>query len=226
MALKKTSSKKMYEALDRIIPCIKEGNCQCIMPILEEYGIDLHTVETKGYQILWGITSHLDVRFPSLPFTVEMNLRITEAMRFLIEQGADVNHKTYYGDVVLHKAAMCGHADGVQLLLDYGADVDVIDSFNVTPLDEAMFETSEELSYKTRYEAVAVLLKAGANPFRQYGSSHKSGFKTPADWAASADNPTGITLTLQWQKEDAKRLREVFFNTLKEMGVDCSEYDQ
>jgi ankyrin repeat protein len=46
----------------------------------------------------------------------------TEAARFLLDRGADVNARGFFGGTGLHWAAINGHADTVRFLLGEGAD--------------------------------------------------------------------------------------------------------
>ena len=46
----------------------------------------------------------------------------TDAARFLLDRGADVDARGFFGATALHWAALNGHADTVAFLLDQGAD--------------------------------------------------------------------------------------------------------
>ena len=63
----------------------------------------------------------------------------TDAMRLLLELGADPNAKNFLGITALHEAAKKGHEDMVKLLLAAGADAAIQTgvSFVVTPFDLA-----------------------------------------------------------------------------------------
>ena len=52
----------------------------------------------------------------------------------LLENGADINHKTSHGATPLHKAAEYGQNDAVKKLIDNGADIDAMDNKGRTPL--------------------------------------------------------------------------------------------
>ncbi|WP_456287977.1 ankyrin repeat domain-containing protein [Paenibacillus sp. AK002] len=77
-----------------------------------------------------------------------------ELVRWLVEQGADINARDNYGATPLHKHAMswCGHTE---LLLDLGADLEAVDYQNETPLFAAAS------SFKPK--AVQTLVAKGAN---------------------------------------------------------------
>jgi ankyrin repeat protein len=78
-----------------------------------------------------------DSRGPLLEATLVSNIEI---MRYLLEQGADVNAKVeqaegqFAGATALHMAAEYGTPDMVELLVSYGANVNAIDGQGFTPL--------------------------------------------------------------------------------------------
>ena len=59
----------------------------------------------------------------------------TEAVRLLIENGADVNMRDDNGSTVLHGAAVFGRTDVVKLLIENGADLQVRNNDGATPAD-------------------------------------------------------------------------------------------
>lgn len=77
-----------------------------------------------------------------------------ELVRWLVEQGADINARDNYGATPLHKHAMswCGNTE---LLLDLGANIEAVDYQNETPLFAAAG------SFKPK--AVHTLVTKGAN---------------------------------------------------------------
>ena len=46
----------------------------------------------------------------------------TDAARFLLDRGADIDSRGFFGGTGLHWAALNGHAGTVRFLLDHGAD--------------------------------------------------------------------------------------------------------
>lgn len=52
----------------------------------------------------------------------------TPVVRFLLDQGADVNHRGFFGAPGLHWAALNGHQETVLFLLEHGADPNLRDT--------------------------------------------------------------------------------------------------
>ncbi len=77
--------------------------------------------------------------------------------RKLLENGASPNHCNWLKRTVLHEFAYNGDVDKVKLLIEFGADVDLVDmEYRSTPLGFA--------ARGGQAEVVEFLLKAGANP--------------------------------------------------------------
>lgn len=133
-----------------------------------------------------------------------------ELVRWLVEQGADINARDNYGETPLHKHAMswCGNAE---LLIDLGADIEAINYQNETPLFAAAS------SFKPK--AVHTLVTRGAN----INAKNKMG-QTPLEkalaWCKNADIVnmaevadvllnTGITVT-PVMKDSIRRIGKDF----------------
>lgn len=76
-----------------------------------------------------------------------------EVLRFLIEQGGNVDAKASNGYTPLHLAASGGHVECVKVLLEYGANINEHDDFRKTAIYTA------ELGARTK--VVRVLKSAG-----------------------------------------------------------------
>ncbi|KAK0724120.1 ankyrin repeat-containing domain protein [Lasiosphaeris hirsuta] len=84
-----------------------------VMPLLRlmaKHGADFHCVDKHGVQ----------------PLTRVAEAGTVEAARFLIEYGADINHRDPDGDTVLGFAVLCRYPKLVGLLLDRGIDARVV----------------------------------------------------------------------------------------------------
>ncbi len=93
-----------------------------------------------------------------------------ETVRFLLDKGADVNKGIFNGWKPIHLAVLNGNAKMVKLLLDYRADVTVINPLNKTPL---------KIAERKGYSVIARMLREAEQ--KQYDnlyakeSDHKSG---------------------------------------------------
>jgi len=87
----------------------------------------------------------------------ELNVILMDAIRtskgknahfieFIItNEGANVNYRDEYGFTPLHQAAINGHPQVVQALIEKGADVNVEDNNGFTPLHQAAMYGREKL---------------------------------------------------------------------------------
>ena len=65
-------------------------------------------------------------------------LNRTDVIKRLVDEGADVNRQTRYGqNTPLHMAADYNQTEAVRLLLDNGADINLENNDNKTPLHVA-----------------------------------------------------------------------------------------
>lgn len=122
-----------------------------------------------------------------------------EALRFLIEQGGDVNAKTTQGVTPLHLAAGFGELEVVKYLLEKVAEVDPKEKTGMTPINAAQAGNHQAI--------IDVLKQAGANPdsvpaVGQLGGSH---FVAPI----ADDDPLMIKAT-QKARQALPTLRQLF----------------
>lgn len=66
-------------------------------------------------------------------------------VKFLVENGANINQPDNEGWIPLHAAASCGYLDIAEFLIGHGAHVGAVNSEGDTPLDIAEEEAMEEL---------------------------------------------------------------------------------
>ena len=62
-----------------------------------------------------------------------------EAVKVVLELGVDLNATTGAGQTAMHYAAFTGEDEVIQLLVDHGAKVDVVDSRGQTPWTMARY---------------------------------------------------------------------------------------
>jgi ankyrin repeat protein len=118
--------------------------------------------------------------------------RDAEIARALLGAGAGVNDaRNEYNESPLHDAARAGRADVVKLLLDRGAAVDALDTWNHTPL----FEGADTVD-----EVVRLLLDHGAK------ADAPGDFYDQPLYEAVAAGRAGIVRLLVGHKADARRV--------------------
>lgn len=86
---------------------------------------------------------------------------------YLIDRGADLNHKGVHGATALHWAAWTGNISLVKALLEFPIDIDISDSdFGATPLLYSIHGAFRggERNENDQIECARALLNAGANP--------------------------------------------------------------
>ena len=94
--------------------------------------------------------------FGSTPLMVAVEKQQLGAVRFLLNQGADVNLKDDYGFTALHLAAVSSMYEVVICLVENGADVNAVNLRDVTPLMMACDDDSN-------MDVVRYLMRSGAD---------------------------------------------------------------
>ena len=94
--------------------------------------------------------------------TVAVNIRNVTLVQRLIEVGVPVNIQTGNIWEPLIAAIRLGNAQLVDMLLDAGADLTILNNSGASPLDYAL--TSRSIGVEQRAEIVGRLLEAGADP--------------------------------------------------------------
>jgi hypothetical protein len=98
-----------------------------INDVVEFGGADLTSVNQMGF-------------FGNSPLAIAAGWGDLDAVRLLIEAGADVNARGEDGDTALHRAIMFGHADVAKVLIENNASTDERNDDGLTPLDVALEE--------------------------------------------------------------------------------------
>lgn len=80
-----------------------------------------------------------------------------EMMRYLLENGADINHTSDYGTIALHHAAANGQTEAVKFLVTAGSDINALSIYKQTPLHYCGIGSNPNV------EVVNYLIAAGAD---------------------------------------------------------------
>lgn len=114
-------------------------NSQAAAAVLLERGATLNLYSAAGLGRMDTVAaccaSHAeDAAAISDAFYVASRSGHTDVAAYLLDQGADVNHRGFFGGTALHWAAGNGHLETVQLLLSRGARKDIrCEKFQATP---------------------------------------------------------------------------------------------
>jgi uncharacterized protein len=139
-----------------------------MMRILLEAGAD-PTLKTKANDTALMAAAGL---LQDEAFTQQEQVEAVEAIKLMLELGADVNAVNDIGRAALHGATNM-YANGIiQFLAEHGANVDVRDKYQVTPLSVAAgiylpwIPKGQELAEQgfVKKDTVDLLLKLGATP--------------------------------------------------------------
>jgi len=146
-----------------------------IMRVLAESGADPFTVQKDGTTALkaamgfvGGLTENRQHRYGVPPLEPEEEERLTlEAARLAVELGVDVNAANDAGDTALHDAVRQRFNSVIQFLADRGADLNVKNKRNQTPLALALADrrgagADGDQSGSDRQSTAALLRKLGA----------------------------------------------------------------
>ncbi len=102
-----------------------------------------------------------------------------------ISEGADPNYRVEWcndGSPTLHQWALYAHVEAVQLLLDHGADINILDNLGRSALEYATGALNWSKTSKAE-QVVKLIIQAGAD----VNVKSNLGF-TPLIWAARAGN--------------------------------------
>jgi ankyrin repeat protein len=91
-----------------------------------------------------------DLEFGETPLIPAAARNLPEIVALLLENGADIDHQDNLGRTALHYAAFSkyggvGSPKSAQILIDYGASLDIEDVEGLTPLDIALPDVAELL---------------------------------------------------------------------------------
>lgn len=101
------------------------------------------------------------------PLMAAISLYQENISHFLIDKGADLNHRGIHGATALHWAAWTGNISLVNVLLEFPIDIDVSDTdFGATPLLYSIHGAFRggERNQNDQLACTKALLNAGGNP--------------------------------------------------------------
>ena len=148
-----------------------------IVRLLLEYGVDINTRERVGGTVLISA-----IMIDEATYLGGMKLRRygdsfsttkLEIMRLLIDNSIDIEARLSDGTTALHSAALVGDNEAIKILLDAGANPNVVDDCNRKPLWAAVRENN--------VESVKLLLKRTTDINDQVYNGHTC-LSTAARW--------------------------------------------
>ena len=136
-----------------------------MMRVMAEHGAD-HRIKAKGETTslmaaagaAWGVTQGTLKKRVGKP---------EEAVKVMVELGADIHAVRTNGQTALHAAAFAGENEVVQYLVDHGAEVEIEDNIGQTPWSMATGISpalGSRGSYGSHPDTADLLLKLGAKP--------------------------------------------------------------
>lgn len=123
-------------AITRIRPFIIQGKIHEAVKLLNNlYGINFDSkLPNDSYFLSW-LFNEVDV---SGTESSEARRNLFSLYRLFLDSGIDVNHRDHYGHTLLANAIWERSIEQCQLLLDYGADLNIVNNDNRTPLSIAI----------------------------------------------------------------------------------------
>lgn len=157
---------------------LRAGNMP-VVKLLADYGVEMNAKDHEGLTPLTWLLTHRTTRAEALPFVhfllqhgadgdkainqwgetplmLAAKSDFAEAVKILLDHGADPNRTNHFDETALHFACQHYTVATVKALLDAGADVNAQDRTHQTPLHIA--------AHKNRRDVVKTLLDADADP--------------------------------------------------------------
>ena len=127
----------------------------------------------------------------------------TEALRMLLEAGADVSAQDRKGDTPLHRAANDGEVAAIRILLEAGADVNAQNhELSATSLGDRLLQGGDTPLHMAvdngKVAAIRILLEAGADVNAQ---NHREFNKTPLSLAVAKESVAAVRMLLEVGEE-------------------------
>lgn len=140
---------KVHEDLNYLRSAVMNGDISKVQEIINKHGIEAFDGD-KRTAIIWAA------------FFGQINI-----LNWLINNGADINHQDNIGYSSLHFCSQEQNAEVASILLENGANPNILDKHANTPLWTALFTS------KGNFDLVKILRINGANPKQKnkYGTS-------------------------------------------------------
>jgi ankyrin repeat protein len=131
---------------------------------LTAYAMAVQTGQAEVAKLLKDRGANTDVSVPEATLTNLAENHHTAGVRDLLAKGIDVNSRGHLGVTALHWACWKGYADLVELLLQHGASITIVEyQFNATPLGWFTHGVQNCKEGSKEYPRVArLLIAAGA----------------------------------------------------------------
>ena len=223
---------------------VKESDLQTVRMLLSQ-GADMHIPDDQGFFPIHIAVENRNVDMIKLlmeygeslssdsdgiqPIHVAIqskNEGYSEFIKFLLNNGADINAKNHSGETPLHMAVKTGSMERIDFLLDNGADIRAKDNRKNTPLHHLMNSDNEDklwildlfIQYKADLNAVnsdletplhivakkgttnlaSMLLIRGAYP--DWGNPGEPNSLSPIDIASANNNWDIVKVIMQYSK--------------------------
>lgn len=119
--------------------------------------LDHHAWNCAKIPIEHGFDVNRNDEIDSSILVQRISVRDNESVRWLLENGADVNSPRQVSrGFPIHFAVYCGNCAAIPILKEFGANLNAVDGSGQTPLWSAVFLES--------HQAIDALLSAGADP--------------------------------------------------------------
>lgn len=195
---KKADERKHLVEETKLLEAAKSGDLDAVVRIISDSPANINCKDFDGRE--------------STPLHFAAGYNRIDVLRYLLEQGADVEARDTGGLVPLHNACAYGHLAIAELLVKHGADVNASDKWKYTPLHEA--------ASKGKLEICKLLLLSGADPKRKGRDG-----KTPLDVVKEGaddvvDLLRGNTAVLEAaRKGDIEKMRKI----LTPLTINCRD---
>lgn len=151
-------------------PNLRSGDARCMHPLFEAIWSDVYEETRDAEERMLSLLLHYGADPNALDKGEDSDsilmlcalLGRSEAVRLLIERGADVNHRGEEGCTALMECCSAGHVECMKLLLAAGSHINVrSEERNDTPLARADFDYTATRNERSR-ECGDILRQAGA----------------------------------------------------------------